>query len=33
MSEPASEPILSVRNIETYYGPIVAIRGVSFDSL
>lgn len=26
-----SEPILSVRNIETYYGPIVAIRGVSLD--
>ncbi len=31
MSDPKSEPILSVRNIETYYGPIVAIRGVSFD--
>jgi branched-chain amino acid transport system ATP-binding protein len=26
-----SEPILKVSNIETYYGPIVAIRGVSFD--
>ena len=26
-----SEPILSVRNLETYYGPIMAIRGVSFD--
>ena len=26
-----SEPILSVRNLETYYGPITAIRGVSFD--
>ena len=26
-----AEPILSVRNIETYYGPIMAIRGVSFD--
>ena len=25
------EPILKVSNIETYYGPIVAIRGVSFD--
>ena len=24
-------PILSVRNLETYYGPITAIRGVSFD--
>jgi branched-chain amino acid transport system ATP-binding protein len=26
-----SEPILRVSNIETYYGPIAAIRGVSFD--
>jgi branched-chain amino acid transport system ATP-binding protein len=26
-----SEPILKVSNIETYYGPISAIRGVSFD--
>jgi branched-chain amino acid transport system ATP-binding protein len=26
-----TEPILSVRNLETYYGPIAAIRGVSFD--
>ena len=26
-----STPILSVRNLETYYGPITAIRGVSFD--
>ena len=26
-----SEPLLSVRNLETYYGPITAIRGVSFD--
>src|SRR5215470_20393718 len=24
------EPILAVNNIETWYGPIVAIRGVSF---
>jgi branched-chain amino acid transport system ATP-binding protein len=24
------EPLLSVANIETYYGPIVAIRGISF---
>src|ERR1700740_1394250 len=26
-----SEPILKVSNVETYYGPIMAIRGVSFD--
>ena len=26
-----SEPILRVSNLETYYGPIMAIRGVSFD--
>jgi len=25
------EPILTVSNVETWYGPIVAIRGVSFD--
>ncbi len=25
------EPILSVRNLETWYGPIAAIRGVSLD--
>jgi branched-chain amino acid transport system ATP-binding protein len=25
------EPLLKVRNIETYYGPIMAIRGVSLD--
>lgn len=25
------EPLLSVRNIETYYGPVMAIRGVSLD--
>jgi len=25
------EPILTVANVETWYGPIVAIRGVSFD--
>jgi branched-chain amino acid transport system ATP-binding protein len=24
-------PLLEVRNIETYYGPILAIKGVSFD--
>ena len=30
---PASpaDPVLSVRNIETYYGPIMAVRGVSLD--
>ena len=26
-----SEPILKVSNVETWYGPVVAIRGVSFD--
>ena len=26
-----SDPILAVRNIETWYGPIVAIKGVSLD--
>lgn len=26
-----SDAILKVRNIETYYGPIMAIRGVSLD--
>ena len=26
-----SEPILKVANVETYYGPIMAIRGVSFE--
>lgn len=26
-----TDPLLSVRNIETYYGPIMAIRGVSLD--
>ena len=26
-----TETLLSVRNIETYYGPIMAIRGVSLD--
>src|SRR5919198_1780054 len=25
------EPILKVSNLETYYGPIMAIRGVSFE--
>jgi branched-chain amino acid transport system ATP-binding protein len=28
---PAAEPILSVSNIETYYGPIQAIRSVSLE--
>jgi len=31
MSLSAAEPILKASNIETYYGPIMAIRGVSFD--
>jgi branched-chain amino acid transport system ATP-binding protein len=32
MADPIlSAPILSASNIETYYGPIMAIRGVSFD--
>jgi len=31
MSLSAAEPILRASNIETYYGPIMAIRGVSFD--
>lgn len=26
-----SDPILQVKNVETYYGPIMAIRGVSID--
>jgi len=26
-----SEALLSIRNIETYYGPIMAIRGISLD--
>jgi branched-chain amino acid transport system ATP-binding protein len=26
-----AEPILKVANVETYYGPIMAIRGVSFE--
>jgi branched-chain amino acid transport system ATP-binding protein len=26
-----AEPLLSVRNIETYYGPIMALRGVSLE--
>ena len=28
---PAAEPILKVSNIESYYGPIMAIRGVSLE--
>ena len=27
--EPAAEALLELRNVETYYGPIMAIRGVS----
>ena len=26
-----TQPVLKVSNIETYYGPIMAIRGVSFE--
>ncbi|MEM7321341.1 MAG: ABC transporter ATP-binding protein, partial [Pseudomonadota bacterium] len=26
-----NEPVLKIRNIETFYGPIMAIRGVSLD--
>ncbi|MEY8842023.1 ATP-binding cassette domain-containing protein, partial [Cribrihabitans sp. XS_ASV171] len=26
-----SDPILKIRNIESFYGPIMAIRGVSLD--
>ena len=26
-----AEPLLSVRNLETWYGPVAAIRGVSLD--
>lgn len=29
--EAAAAPMLAVANLETYYGPILAIRGVSFD--
>lgn len=33
MNAPANniEPVLSVKNIETFYGPIIAIRGVSIE--
>jgi branched-chain amino acid transport system ATP-binding protein len=31
MSISSAEPILKATNIETYYGPIMAIRGVSFE--
>lgn len=31
MSKSKSDAILSLRNIETFYGPIMAIRGVSLD--
>ncbi|MBN9276892.1 MAG: ABC transporter ATP-binding protein [Hyphomicrobium sp.] len=30
-ASPAAEPILKVSNIESYYGPIMAIRGVSLE--
>ncbi|MEM1004329.1 MAG: ATP-binding cassette domain-containing protein, partial [Pseudomonadota bacterium] len=26
-----NQPILKIRNIESFYGPIMAIRGVSLD--
>ena len=26
-----TQPVLKVANVETYYGPIMAIRGVSFE--
>ena len=26
-----TEPLLSLRNVETYYGPVLAIQGVSMD--
>ncbi|WP_395709283.1 ABC transporter ATP-binding protein [Reyranella sp.] len=31
MTASAADPLLKVSNIETYYGPIMAIRGVSFE--
>ena len=31
MSRNDAVPMLSVRNIESYYGPIIAIRGISLD--
>jgi len=31
MTAAAADPLLKVTNIETYYGPIMAIRGVSFE--
>ena len=31
MTAAATDPLLKVTNIETYYGPIMAIRGVSFE--
>ena len=31
MSSQSADPLLKVTNLETYYGPIMAIRGVSFD--
>ena len=31
MSSQVADPLLKVTNLETYYGPILAIRGVSFE--
>ena len=31
MNRPDAPVILSLRNVETFYGPIMAIRGVSLD--
>ena len=31
MADSLPDPLLSVRNIETYYGPIMAIRGISLE--
>ena len=31
LPEPVPAPVLAIRNLETYYGPIMAIRGVSLD--
>jgi branched-chain amino acid transport system ATP-binding protein len=31
LPEPVSAPVLAVKNLESYYGPIMAIRGVSLE--
>lgn len=31
VDEPPPAPVLALRNIETYYGPVMAIRGVSLE--